>query len=686
MTALGEACGAHRRPECSPPARAVPQNPFRFLRAARLPRFELRDTPVACLVILVVFVAMLPAHVYPGSAEDITVTADPTFTDAIRNATAPPAAVTTAERESAGRKPAPGIHPPTGWWVQLGAFRSETRAAKARTALAQTLADLPRTGVLVIDDSKGDGLFRVMVAETFARRGEAAAACAAIAARGAQCFVARAHVRAASGPAALPPSESAGRKAVAAPRAPAPGVLERLDTLEAENRQLRKEIEALKAKRTKPSQAQPSQSRADPAAETTAARFARTDSKFGYDVLDPTTGVNRKQRLILERRKDGTLARDSLHVHGAVTAIANYQGSNRNDKFGYLMRHPTAKNQVGDTVSEATIHSAQLGFTGTLGDWLTGHAEMLFDPEQSFGDGTNTDIDRNQLQVRRAYVLFGDLDQYPFYASLGKMAVPFGLTDTVNPFSASTVWHVFGGLANGVTVGYVNEGLNLSVMGIQGGAQFRAANTPVKGTAVPGRLNNFAADANYSFGLGSAGTLLLGGSYLHGTAYCQGFPIVHFGACEENNPAFDVYGRLVYDDLTLKGEFARTAAVWPGTFNPGIPQFAASKVTSFDIGGKYRHGTGAGPVDLSAEFSRLVAGPDGAPWERQDQFVLGAAWFPWPNAKLFAEYIHVEGYTPLNFLSGGSVRDDRGEVVPDQTDSDSSARSDVFMMGVNVAF
>ncbi|MCY4559340.1 MAG: hypothetical protein OXF79_23765, partial [Chloroflexi bacterium] len=203
---------------------------------------------------------------------------------------------------------------------------------------------------------------------------------------------------------------------------------------------------------------------------------------------------------------------------------------------------------------------------------------------------------------------------------------------------------------------------------------------------VPGRLNNFAADANYSFGLGPVGTLLLGGSYQYGTAYCQGFPIVHFGACEENNPAFDVYGRLVYDDLTLKGEFARTTGVWPGTFNPAMPQFAASKVTSFDIGARYRHGTGAGPVDFSAEFSRLVAGPDSAPWERQDQFVLGAAWFVRPNAKLFAEYIHVEGYTPLNFLSGGSVRDDRGEVVPDQTHSDRSARSDVLIIGANVAF
>jgi hypothetical protein len=223
-------------------------------------------------------------------------------------------------------------------------------------------------------------------------------------------------------------------------------------------------------------------------------------------------------------------------------------------------------------------------------------------------------------------------------------------------------------------------------MGIQGGAQFRAANTPVKGTAVPGRLNNFAADANYSFALNSTGTLLLGGSYQHGTAYCQGFPIVHFRACKDNNPAFDVYGRLVYDDLTLKGEFVRTTKVWPGTFNPGMPQFAASKVTSFDLGAKYRHGTGAGPVDLSAEFSRLVAGPDGAPWERQDQFVLGAAWFARPNAKLFAEYIHTEGYVPVNFISGGSVRDEQGDVVPDQTHSDSSARSNVFMVGVNVAF
>ena len=462
------------------------------------------------------------------------------------------------------------------------------------------------------------------------------------------------------------------------------GLIERLDRLEQENRELREEIDALKTRQAEQKETPPTA--AAPESESTRAGFVHVDSEYGYEILDPTTHINRKQRLILERKQDGTLAPDRLHLHGAVTAIANYQSSNRDDKFGYLMRHPTAANQVGDTVSEVTIHSTQLGFTGTLGEWITGYAEALFDPEQSFGAGTNTDLERNQLQMRRAYALFGDLDRSPFYASLGKMAVPFGLTDTVNPFTASTVWHAFGGLANGVTVGYASEGLNLSVTGIQGGAQFRAVNTPVEGTAVPSRTNNFAVDAHYGFEPGFGGTILLGGSYLHGTAYCQGFPVVHFEPCQDNNPAYDVYGKLVFGDFTFKGEFARTTHEWPGTFNPGMPQFPASKVTSFDLGARYRYGSDAGPVDLSAEFSRFVAGPDGAPWERQDQIVLGAAWFVRPSAKLFAEYIRVDGYVPLNFISGGSVRDEMGEVMPDRSHSDRFAHTDVVMVGVNVAF
>ena len=397
----------------------------------------------------------------------------------------------------------------------------------------------------------------------------------------------------------------------ARPADPLEILAERLDRLEAENRDLRKELEALRAEQPRHA--------VEPEFESPATGFVHVDALLGHEVLDPSTNINRRQRTLLDRRQNGILAPDRLYLHGAITAITSYQSSNRDSKFGYLMRHPTTRNQVGHTVSEAGIHSVQLGVTGTLGDWMTGHAEILFDPQQSFGTGTNTDLNRNQLQVRRAYALLGDLDRSPIHASLGKMSVPFGLMESVNPFSASSTQHAFSGLANGATVGYAGEKLNLTLMGIQGGAQFRAVNTPVKGTATPSRLNNFALDANTEFDLASGYTLLLGGSYLHGSAYCQDFPVAHFARCRDNNPAFDVYGRLAVGNLTLRAEMARTMDVWPGTFNPALPGFPASKVTSLDIGAKYRHDAHGTPVDLSAEFSRFIAGPPGAPWEHQDQ-------------------------------------------------------------------
>ena len=143
-------------------------------------------------------------------------------------------------------------------------------------------------------------------------------------------------------------------------------LIERLDRLEEENWQLRKEIDVLKAEQAGPDvreETAPHASASSPVSDATSDRFLKIDWNFSYEILDPTSNINRKQRLSLERRQEGTLAPDSLYVEGAVTAITDYQSSNRADKFAYLMRHPTAANQVGHEVSEATIHSSQLGFT-----------------------------------------------------------------------------------------------------------------------------------------------------------------------------------------------------------------------------------------------------------------------------------------------------------------------------------
>lgn len=453
----------------------------------------------------------------------------------------------------------------------------------------------------------------------------------------------------------------------------------RMDALAAENARLKQRIEQLEgnadqaAAVPQPTPASPLQERDS---DVGLVHFQR---EYGYAVLDPTTHRNRKQQLQLRARQDGTLKNNSVTLSGAVTAIADYQQTNRTDKFGYLMRHPTVANQRTKEASEAVIHSAQFAATATLGDWTTAYAEFLYNPTQSFGTGTLVDVNRNQVELRRGYVLFGNLDKSPLHVAIGKMDTPFGLTDTPNPFTASSLWHAFGGLAYGVRAGYLSKDWDINLMGVQGGAQFRAANVEVNNSNVPSQLNNFVIDANRTFALDGDASFLLGASYIHGSAYCQGFPITHFAACNDRNGAYDVYARFDSEKWMLQAEIARTEDVWPGTFNPTIPQFEASKVTSFDIGGKYRTELFDTRVDLSADFSRFIAGPDGAPWDRQDQWVFGVAGYLNPSTKLFGEIIHTRGFAPLNFLTGGNL-------PAGQTHSDRDARSTALLLGVNAAF
>lgn len=417
--------------------------------------------------------------------------------------------------------------------------------------------------------------------------------------------------------------------------------------------------------------------------------FIGTNSAYAFAMLDHAENVNSKPLMQLSALQEGELP-DRVTVSGGVTAIANWQSASVDDKFGYLMRHPTSANQLGDRVTEVVLHSANFAFTARVAPRVTGYAEFLYDPQQSFGSGTITALTRNQIQLRRGWVMYGDLNALPVYALIGKMDTPFGLNDTVSPFTNSTNWHAFSGLAYGGQVGVVAGGLHLRGMVIQGGAQFRAANVPVEGTSVPSRANNFALDGRYTFNLSEdqRDSLMLGASYQHGTAYCQGYPVFHFNPCEDNNPGVAAYGRLNYGPITLLGEYATTTEDWPGTAVPipGNPLnvFEPVAAESFTLGGRFGFGDVVPVMQrhelaLSVEFSKFISGEDGSPWERQVQRVFGASWFPFPNVNLFGEYIHVDGFVPLNFLSGGNFPDG-------STWSEQGADTDVILAGAQIAF
>lgn len=386
-------------------------------------------------------------------------------------------------------------------------------------------------------------------------------------------------------------------------------------------------------------------------------RTVTTKSEFSYKMLEQNQDL-RKIKLLLEERKAEEFTPKSLIIGASIIGITDYQKSSSNSKFGYLMRHPTAKNQIGKEVSEATLHSFQLSVTGIVNNWITLCTDILYNPQQSFGGGTNTSLNRNQIQLRKAAIVFGDLNKSPLYVAIGKMDTPFSQTGSVNPFSNSTTWHVFGGLAYGAQLGYKKGGMHAVFMAAQGGAQFRLLNTPVglEKTSVPSKLNNFVADVNYTFSLTQKTDWLLGVSYVRGTTYAQKFPVTHFSPCYKNNPAGSVYTKIKYKDrFVFKSEFIKTEFTLRGAHNPYPPlnKFFGTQVASLALGGKYFFNMDKKiKYATSLEYSRFRTGTVGAPWERQNQIILGLSGFINKTSKLFVEFFRTEGYVPFNFISG----------------------------------
>ena len=102
-----------------------------------------------------------------------------------RAAATPPASLPNTSQERAGGR---------RYFVQVGVFSRHANAVKARTELAVGLSGLFRhnTPKFAIAASKRDGLSRIVFAHAFTTRKAAAALCAAIKARGTDCFVKRA--------------------------------------------------------------------------------------------------------------------------------------------------------------------------------------------------------------------------------------------------------------------------------------------------------------------------------------------------------------------------------------------------------------------------------------------------------------------------------------------------------------
>jgi len=362
-----------------------------------------------------------------------------------------------------------------------------------------------------------------------------------------------------------------------------------------------------------------------------------TSPEYADMMLNWQNDVSNKPRKLLNARQDGKLN------HG-VTVSGGFKGSfmaettDTEDKFAVLSRFPSQHS--GSTGTRFVVNNAAIGVTGVASKWITSYAQL----EYSEIEFTRQD----ELQLRKAYVTIGNLNESPFYGYFGRNSVDFGDMDSYNPFTHNTVNHYFQTVSDApvAAIGYYDGDWEVVATAINGGRHLRVADTTDSG-----HVKNFAVKADRWFDMGQERNVRVGASYLHGTIYNAtphhpGDPAA--SAWRDRNAAWGAVVEYTSPSLDLMAEFVSTVDDWPATDAP---------VSALVLQGEYK-------VDLldrhnafSVVYGLGTQGDDGTQWERMEQAVLGYE-IKWESNLYFgAEYVYNHGWAPLVDITTVADRD-----------------------------
>jgi hypothetical protein len=306
----------------------------------------------------------------------------------------------------------------------------------------------------------------------------------------------------------------------------------------------------------------------------------RTNALHTRDMLDWQENTTGKTMTLLANRANGTLADNSLYIGAGFQGGLKYQKTSVDGQFPILSRFPFFSDRTDDSAGVFAIDHAALSFTSTFGDWTT----VYLQPEYS---ETEYGRDQDEFQLRKAFVVFGDLEKTPFYAAFGRKTIDFGNFDSYNAFTHNEGAHYFWAVSDQpvLELGLYSNGFKLTGSAFSAGRQLRVA--------LAGEENNlgnyaFNAEKEFRFGQDKHKAFTLGGGYLHDSIYRDnwtahtfqgrnnGTPPANFieyrnslvnGFAEYNSPFFDA---MVEYTTTLKPWGAAIPQTPDGT---PLPQF-----------------------------------------------------------------------------------------------------------------
>lgn len=237
----------------------------------------------------------------------------------------------------------------------------------------------------------------------------------------------------------------------------------------------------------------------------------RTSAPHTNRMLDWQENLTGKSLTLLTNRAVGVLQPDSLYLGGGIKGAFMYQRTDVPGQFPILSRFPFFSQATDQEAGVFAINNAALAFTSTFGDWTTVYMQPEYSETEFAGD-------QDEMQLRKAFVVFGNLEKAPFYAAFGRKTIDFGNFDSYNAFTHNEGAHYF--LAHSdqpvLEVGYYRNGLKLTGSAFSGGRQLRVAYADENNN-----IANYAFNAEQEFRFGHKGqnAFTIGGGYLHDTIY-----------------------------------------------------------------------------------------------------------------------------------------------------------------------
>jgi len=376
----------------------------------------------------------------------------------------------------------------------------------------------------------------------------------------------------------------------------------------------------------------------------------RLNSTLTQPLMDFQNRQSDKELLLIDPAFSGGQETTGLTIGAQFRGSAMVGRTNTTNKFSYLGRFPT--DFSGDSVTDARLLQANQVVVGRFSPWAHGYMETLFSDVFTFPDHK-----QGSLQMRQAYVVFGDLTQSPWYAFMGKKTVSFGDMGTLSPFSQSMIWHYFAPLAEGIGGGYADGGFNISATALNGSRGIRVADSNEKG-----HINNFAVNTRYDVPFGDESGFAIGAGYLHGSIY-DGPTAEHLdpGITGSLNGLWDVNASFYWGSWQFEGEVVQTNKEWPTTAYKVTAYRLETAVDILWLGKNMR---------MSGSWSEGIQGPDSTEYKFNQQFVFGLRCDVLPNVMLSMEYVRSMGFAPLMNIT---------------TVSDSSVVQDSLVFGLVLA-